>query len=338
MLKPLGIILVFLSFTGLYAQNDTITLKNKDVIVGEVKTLTTNVLTMETSYSDKDFQIEFDKVIDMRIQRNCIITLTQGRRRFGHIRSEKTGTVTITQEDGTVEIVPIKQVLSLQEIEDKFWSRFTGRIDLGFNITKANNNRQLTLGSQLSYSGERWLLRTGLDVLNSDQDNVEETKRLDAHLEAVRVLARDWYIAGEITYLRNTEQALDARISPTLAGGKFVVNNSKMYLSLGGGLVYNLENYVDESLNKTSTEILLSANINLFNVKDFSLTSGIKSFPSLSESGRFRTDYNLTLKYDLPLDFYIKGSLTINYDNQPAIEGNDLDYIVTTGLGWEFND
>ena len=337
-MRKLLVFLVFLISVTCFGQIDTLVLKNKDVIIGEVKTLNNNVLTMETSYSDKDFQIEFDKVVEMRIQRNCIISLTKGRRRYGHIRSEEPGTVTINTEEGTTEKVPIDQVLALQEIEDKFWSRFKGSIDLGFNLTKANNNRQLTLDTRLSYSGEYWLIKAGVNLLSSDQDDVEETRRVDGNLEIFRILSNDWYIAGEVTLLRNTEQALDARISPTIGGGKFLVNNNKMYLSVGAGLVYNVENYVDESLDKTSTEILLGANINLFNIKDFSLTSGIKSFPSLSESGRFRTDYTLNLKYDLPLDFYIKAGLTINYDNQPAVEGNDFDYIVTTGFGWEFND
>ena len=46
-------------------------------------------------------------------------------------------------------------------------------------------------------------------------------------------------------------------------------------------------------------------------------------------------DFDFTLKYDLPLDFYVKGTLNLNYDNQPAVKGNDLDYVFTTGFGWE---
>ena len=32
------------------------------------------------------------------------------------------------------------------------------------------------------------------------------------------------------------------------------------------------------------------------------------------------------------LDFYVKGTLNLNYDNQPAVKGNDLDYVFSTGL------
>ena len=73
----------------------------------------------------------------------------------------------------------------------------------------------------------------------------------------------------------------------------------------------------------------------MFNFKDFDFSTELTVFPSLSEKKRFRIDYNFTLKYDLPLDFYVKGTLNLNYDNQPAIKGNDLDYVFSTGFGWE---
>ena len=58
---------------------------------------------------------------------------------------------------------------------------------------------------------------------------------------------------------------------------------------------------------------------------------------SISEKGRYRSDINFDMKYDLPFDLYIKMSLTYNYDNQP-IEGADKeDYVFTTSFGWEFN-
>jgi len=48
-------------------------------------------------------------------------------------------------------------------------------------------------------------------------------------------------------------------------------------------------------------------------------------------------DFSLDTKYDLPLDLYIKLGLTFNYDNQPAIAGNDFDYVLIFSIGWEFN-
>ena len=42
----------------------------------------------------------------------------------------------------------------------------------------------------------------------------------------------------------------------------------------------------------------------------------------------------MTLKYDLPKGFYIKGNIDFHYDNKP-IEGNSPDdYVYTLGIGW----
>jgi putative salt-induced outer membrane protein YdiY len=145
------------------------------------------------------------------------------------------------------------------------------------------------------------------------------------------------YLLGDVSYLSNTEQALTGRITPSVGFGRFLISSNKLYLGLSLGFTYNIENYVDTSLNKTSGEVVLSADFNMFDFEDITLTSGIDFYASLSEKGRLRSDYDLTLKYDLPFDFYIKLGFTLNYDNQPAIAGNDFDYIFNSGFGWSLN-
>lgn len=331
------IVVIFLISSITWAQNDTIQLKNKDILVGDVKSVSTGILIIETIYSDEDFKIEFNKVKALIIQRKCLIVLTEGRRRFGNIRTTTPGMVGITLEDGKVEHFKLEEVIALQEVDDNLWKRFKGQIDLGYNFTKANNNAQFTIAGQLEFVGEIWLLEGNINVLNSTQDDADKTKRTDANFELVRLLPGKWYLLGDVSFLANTEQALDGRISPSLGVGKLLISTSKLHLGLAIGFAYNIENYVDTSLNKTSSEVFISSGFNMFDFNDFDLKTGIKFYPSLSERGRIRTDYDLTLKYDLPRDFYIKMGFTLNFDNQPAIVGNDFDYIFTSGFGWEFD-
>lgn len=335
--KYLYILLCVLLFCGtVSAQNDTILLKNDDVLVGEVKSLTKGVLTLKTSYSDKDFKIEFKKVNGLTIQRKCLILLTDGRRRFGNIETNKEGLV-ITLEDNTTELYQLEEVIGLNEVDDKFWSRIKGSIDFGFNFTKSNDNAQFTINGILNYSDRSWLFAGDISVLNATQDDADVTKRTDAGLELIRILSRKWYLLGDVSYLSNTEQALDGRISPSIGFGRFLLSSNKLYLGVNLGLTYNIENYVDTTLNKTSTEAVAAISFNMFDFEDITLNTGIDFYTSLSEKGRFRSDGDITLKYDLPLDLYIKLGFTLNYDNQPAIVGNDFDYIFNSGFGWKFN-
>lgn len=320
----------------LNSQNDTIQLKNNDVLVGEVKSLDKGVLTLKTSYSDKDFKIDFNEVKGLIIQKKCLVLLADGKRRFGNLRTDEEGLV-ITLLDNIIERYQLEDIIRLNEIDDKFWSRIRGSIDFGFNIAKANNNAQFTVSGSVNYIDRLWLFSGDISVLNASQTDAANTKRTDAGLQLISILTQKWYLLGDVSYLSNTEQALDGRINPSIGFGRFLLSSNKLYFGLSLGITYNIENYVNTTLNKTSTEAITKFTFNMFNFEDISLNTSLDLYTSLSEKGRFRSDYDITLKYDLPLDFYIKIGFTLNYDNQPAIAGNDFDYVFNSGIGWKFN-
>lgn len=307
------------------------------MLIGEIKSLSTGVLTMETDYSDSDFKIEFDKVSEINVVRSYTIMLTGGRRRYGRLVTDEPGKLRIVKADQTEEVVSLNEIVVLQEVESKFWKRFSGSIDFSYNLTRANNSNQFTIGGQAGFVGEKWILDFRFNLLRTAQDNVEDVERSDGAIDVTRILGRRWYLLANTNYLSNTEQALKSRISPTLGGGRFLAATNKLFWGAALGLTYNIEKYDDPSLDKTSAELFLNTSLNMFDIRDFSLVSSLKIYPSLSERGRLRTDFELNTKYDLPLDFYIKLGVTVNYDNQPAVAGSDLDYVITSGFGWEFN-
>ncbi len=334
---------IFLAFALLHvnsvtAQRDTLVLSNGNMIIGEVKILDRGILTIETIYSDEDFKIEFNKVHEMIIQRNCLMLLTGGRRRYGNIRTVDKRLAEITTSDHGVEQVPLNQLFVLQEVDDNFWRRFRGRFDVGYNLTKANNNAQVTGEAVLDYNGQKYLSQASVNLLSSTRDDVEETRRIDAKLNFQRILKNNWFISGSVSFLRNTEQALDGRTSPSLGVGRLPISTNKLYLAVSAGLTLNIEDFVDDTQNKTSAELFFDTSFNMYSFKNIDLITGVRFYPSLTESKRYRVDYDLTLKYDLPLNLYIKLGFNFNYDNQPAIVGNEFDYIINSGFGWKFND
>ncbi len=333
----LSLMILLVSVQLVTSQNDTIKVKNGNVIYGEIKKLRSSVITIETPYSDSDFQVEFPQVTEIHIQRLCFIVLTGGVRRTGHIKSEEPNQFTLTLQDGTKEVYPLSSLVVLDELKDSFWKRIKGNIDLSYNLTKANNARQLTLGGGLSYRGPKWNASATFTSLRSNQDNVDEIQRTDANANVQRVLPRNWYLLATYSFLSNTEQALNARNSIRPGAGRFLVLSNRLSWGLNAGLNFNFESFTDATPDRNSTELYIGSEFDMFDFKDWSLLTNINVFPSLSESGRWRIDYNLDIKWDLPLDFYIKTNFQVNYDNRPAAAGSDLDYIWTTGVGWEFN-
>ena len=74
----------------------------------------------------------------------------------------------------------------------------------------------------------------------------------------------------------------------------------------------------------------------MFDIGDLSLLTKAMAYPSITEAGRWRADFNFDMNYDLPLDFYIKLGFSLNYDNRPVEGASETDYVLHTGFGWEW--
>jgi len=321
----------------LMGQHDTLWVKNGNVLYGEIKELTSGVLTMETAYSDDDFTIDYEEVDMLSIERQCLILAIGGLRITGFLKSEKSGQVTITKNGEEPAVYSLKYITGIRQIESSFFSRFYGNVDVGFNLTKANNQRQLNIGVGLHYKGFKWISDLDISSLVSNRDDVEETQRTNINLGTTRLLSKKWFIRGTGSFLSNTEQNLEGRYSLRVGAGQYLATTSKLMFAVLGGLNYNDENYQDPTLDKLSTELYFASSLDMFNFKDFSLKTRVELYPSISERGRLRVDYTLNVKYDLPYDFYVKAEFQFNYDNQVAVGGSPFDYILNTGFGWSFN-
>ena len=319
------------------AQHDTLWVRNGNVLYGEIKKMTFGVLTLETDYSDSDFTIEFDQVERLSLERECRVTLTGGRRLYGSLRSEQPGTFTLREENGDEEVFPLDQLNNIYPLQEQLIKRFTVNIDVGFTLAKANNLRQFDVGGGAHYRGMYWQSDFDISSMISNQDSIDQAQRTNSTLSLLRLLGERWFLYSSASFLTNTEQALDRRLGLHLGAGNNLVLTNKMVLGIIFGLNQNIERFANETENRSSQELYLSGSLRLFDVKDFKLNTRIDVYPSLSEKGRLRTDYVLDTKWDLPLDFYVKFGFQFNYDNQSSVAGSAFDYILTSGLGWEFD-
>jgi len=322
--------------SSIFAQHDSIILKNGDVIVGELKSMTKGVIAIETDYSDNDFAVEWSGIREIYSKTRFLITLKDGRRINGSIQSVGKGNKIDILIPGEQSIATtLDDIVYLKGLKSDFWSRVSASIDFGLNVTKANNLRQLNTRSTLGYLADKWMLDIHYDDIRSKQDSVEDTKRTETGISYTYFLPRDWYLKADITTLSNTEQALDLRFTGKLGAGKYLVHSNKSYWGVGGGLSVNNESFTNGTPKRTSLEGYVGSEVNLFDIGDLNLVSSIYVYPSFTESGRWRSDFKLDTKYDLPLDFYVRLGLTLNYDNRPAVVGNETDYVFTFSVGWE---
>ena len=333
----LGLCMGWLSVSS---QNDTVIMNNGNLIVGEVKGLDIGVLKMKTPYSEKDFQIDWDDVIRFKSMRNFIVSLSHGRKLDGSILpyAEDSTKVIITDKDGRV-VVFLKEVTYIKPVKKKFFGRFSVLLSAGYTMTKANNSHQLSINTNIGYTSSIFLADAYFSAISNiqKQDTLEiRTSRMEGGLSFKIFLIRSWVALVGTDLLQNEEQKIKLRATTKAGVGNFVVNNNKLYLLLAGGAAWNYETYTEPTQDmRNNLEAFANVEFNIYNIGDLNILTNVSAYPSLTDWGRFRCDYSLDLKYDLPFDLFINLGFTLNYDNKPVTGASETDYVLQTTIGWD---
>ena len=81
-------ILGFMGHTNpVYAAQDVVITTTGDRLVGEIKRVEKDVLTISTGYSDSDFKIEWDKVASIESDRQFLVETFDGKRLSGSLKA-----------------------------------------------------------------------------------------------------------------------------------------------------------------------------------------------------------------------------------------------------------
>lgn len=331
------LLIFFLNAINVQSQNDSIVFKNKDIIVGDLKSMKQDVATISTDYSDADFKIKWDEITGIKTISEFLITLSNGNRYNGLLKS-KTDKVLIFDSSGhLLAETNLESIVALTLVKSEFWSRFDASVSVGYNFIKSDNQSQLSLRSNLAYNSNRWSLSSNYNQINTQRDNVSTVRRLESAVNFKRYMKANWFGLAEVSFFTNTEQNIKLRTLSKLGIGKYILRNNKYYWGIQTGLSYNNENFLVSGSegNNNSGEGFLGTEFNVYNVGDFNLLTRVMAYPSFTEQGRFRLDSRFDIKYDLPLNFYIKLGLTVNHDNKPIQTPNKTDYVFQTTLGWD---
>ena len=327
---------VLLLFSSAGQAQDTLVLSNRDIIAGEIKLMHRGIVEIETDYSKSDFQVEWDGVEAVHTLTTFLITLTDGRRYLGRVETEGNGKTFIRQGFNKTTEVSLMDIVEMRPVEENFLSRMYGNMGIGFSLTKANHFRQLDVQFNAGYRAKKGLLDGSLNMIFSRQDSISDISKLDGNISYYYYLPRDWFTITDVTFFSSSEQKINLRTNGNLGVGYYLLHTNQAYWGIGGGFSFNNENYYKEANDKKSIEAMAKINLNLFDVGDLSLNSTFTCFPGLTEWGRVRTTFELSVKYDLPLDFYISLGGTHNFDNHPAAGASRNDYTFSTGFGWEW--
>ena len=334
----LAILMIVVS-TGIFAQQDTMYSSTGDIIVGEIKSLGMNVLVFDTDYADSEFKVEWDNVNGIISKSLLIVYTRDGERYIGYLNyKENDDRVVTLSGEGIDKQFNLEEIVAIKTLEQDFWSRINIYIDLGYSYTKANNVNQFSTNARANYMTDKWRLNGYFNSVLTNQDEVDATKRTEGGSDfSYDVLGNAFAFAG-LEFLSNSEQMLDLRTTSKLGLGYYFLRTNQLFLQGGVGLANANEDYGgDEPTSNNSFEGLGMVEFDAFDIGDFSFRTKVTVFPSFTESGRVRVNGDVSLKWDLPLDFYIKASYTHNFDSKPLIDVPNSDYVFQTGFGWEWD-
>ena len=138
---------------------------------------------------------------------------------------------------------------------------------------------------------------------------------------------------------RNDELSLQRRVLINLGGGFSPVKNNTQVMLLSVGVALNSELATDSTNTTESLEGAFTAAYSLYHYDSpkADINTSLSYFPSITERGRYRVNYDLKLRYELISDLFFEIDYYMTYDsNAPSGEGEVRDYGITTGLGWSY--
>jgi putative salt-induced outer membrane protein YdiY len=220
----------------------------------------------------------------------------------------------------------------------KLLKRLDGYVSAGLDVAKANDRRSVDFSAGLSSRtrARQWSIDGSMNL--TDDSAGESSERYDVQGEYRQFRQRrDFYLGfGELAH--NTELDLDLRTMIGGGYGRYFVQTNHAEWVGGLGLAYSHEIYTGgDTLDSLEAALTTSFSIFRYDFPETDIGGTLSLLPSLTESGRVRSEADLRARYEFVKDLYFEIKLYGSYDNKPpSEESENSDYGVTTSLGYSF--
>ena len=346
--------LTTISMPAIAADNtDIVIFDNGDRLTGEFKSLERGRLRFKTDATDT-ITIEWDNVAFLKSNQNIQVETEDGVRYLGRLSATTDGKrIVVETSSGPVGLETVHVTL-MTPIEERGLDRIDGDISAGYTFAKAKEVKTTYLSTDLSYRTESRVLMLEYDTLvtDSNEDDNEDddegaSEDLSLALEYRRLLANRWFAGGVVRFERNDELGLDLRTSVGAGGGRILRQSNNSSVSLTGGLFVSREETLVQDIalqaEETVVEDYLEASVTLewdwfrYDTPELDLTTSLQILPNLTDSGEYRGEFEIELKWEIIEDFFWSLAVTDSYDSKvQELEGEKNDYSIITSVGWDF--
>jgi hypothetical protein len=312
--------------TALGQKTDKVSLKNGDVITGEIKSMKLGKLSFDMD-GPGTISIKWEEVIKIYSDKILEITI-QGGEIFITRLDSLFIKGRIKKLDDIVEIVPIK---------DRFLTRLIGDVSMGFNYTKSNSILQFNFSSNVSYIIPKLEVDLKLNTVITNYGNdTSLTQKQDIILGLRRDMSKKFFWGGSTGWQKNTELGLASRFLLSGVVGLTALADNHNRLSFSAGLSYNQEQSVETGLYTGNLDGLLVTSFKRFyySTPKLSINADYLLYPGITDWGRIRMQGDLNISVEIFKDFQMGLVGYYSYDNRPpagSISNDDYGIIFTLG-------
>jgi hypothetical protein len=335
----LAFTLVALTAAAAHAQGrtDVVVLANGDRITGEIIQLERGQLEFKTDDAGTLY-LEWDKLISLVAARQVEVGTGDGRWFLGTLGRGPDRVLSVLTPSGTISLQML-EVTQVTPIGRSFWSKLDGSIDAGFSYTRSSGIAQLNLNSDTVYRKPAFQGRLSASLTQTEQDDGSGgDDRASVDISYLRYRWQTWFMGAAARFENNESLGIELRSQVGFAMGPRLVNSNRAQLAMGAGIAVNDERGVDvPATQNVEALFLFTASYYTYDRPKTTLDVSLQYYPSLSDFGRHRVQFDAGVKRELWKDFFVSLNGYNSYDNRPpnpTADTNDVGVVMS--IGWSY--
>lgn len=334
-------------------KTDVIILYNGDRITGELKTMYGGIATLKTDALGT-VKIEWKRIAKIESAYHYDIRLSTGERHYAEIsKSSIPGQMKAISGDTKYSFEMLK-VVEMRPVENSFLGRVDLYLSAGYSYSKASSVGQTSFNTEINYEDANTRNTfTGRTTITDTDEKITSSSKLDLSRQVWTDRSKS-YRTYYGRYEANDELALDGRITLGAGLGRYFVDTQKIRWEGALGLQVTTESSnsdargectedeessecANDDGQRESVEAFVSTSFAAwrFDSPELDLDIKFNLYPSLSEKNRLRGDTDIRIRWELVEDLFWNITAFATYDNKAGID-HEVDYGITTGIGWTY--
>jgi len=324
-------------------KDDVVVMKNGDKFTGEIKKLENGVLYFKAAYMVDAVQLDWTRVDHVESKDQYFVFLANGQRPKGAMKTSETSagadqSLTILSADAAIETQK-SDVVSIVPVEDSFAAQLTGSVDFGFSFTGGTNATQSSFSADVGYSAEKWTADLNGSSVFSRQNGSRNSGRNTLDFLYLRYLNERWFAGATLDLLNSQQQELNLRTSAGTGLGRDLMRKATASIQVLAGPVFSNEIYsssVGPQTHKREAEGQVRLLFSKYAFKTLQFAGQAYAFPNFTTLGRVRMGAESNLTLEIVRNLYWKLGVYENYDTRPPESTPKNDFGTSTSLGWKF--